>query len=167
MPEETTTAETAAPAAEAKTEAAPKRASLDATLKRFKDENLTIEQLSAAADEAVAALTNDQRKIKDVIVPGILRGDSTDEIVAAVHAAFPETAKTGPKDVAFYRSRLRVDFGIPVPSARTKTASSEPVGDGEASEGEKPKKEKRTAGKAGRAPRAESLKEQAAGAGAE
>lgn len=48
------------------------------------------------------------RMIRDVMVERILAGDSTDAVLEAIYAEFPN-ANSGPKDVAWYRWKLRKD----------------------------------------------------------
>lgn len=84
----------------------------------------------------------DKMVIKDRIVLGILGGESSAETVAAVHAQFPEKAKTTEKDIAYYRSHLR-KLGVNLPDARKErsaaAAEAQAAEDGEVS---KPKKGK-------------------------
>src|SRR4051812_5187008 len=51
-------------------------------------------------------------KVKDVIIAGLLAGHDTKEIVQAVHDQFSD-AHTGPKDIAFYRCKLRKEGLLP------------------------------------------------------
>lgn len=64
-------------------------------------------QPQAEAEEQVRP-----RMIRDVMVERILAGDSTDEVLAAIYAEFPN-ANSGPKDVAWYRWKLRRDGQLP------------------------------------------------------
>jgi hypothetical protein len=101
-------------------------------LKAAKDEGLSLEQLSTRLHEALDGRPADQKTIKDIIVPGIVDGKSTDDIVKEVHETFKDvpsvTPKTGPKDVAYYRTRLRKDYNLEIPTTRsTSTKNSEEV----------------------------------------
>lgn len=51
-------------------------------------------------------------QIKDVITSGLLAGHDTDVIIKAVHEQFSD-AHTGPKDIAFYRCKLRKEGLLP------------------------------------------------------
>lgn len=68
----------------------------------------------------------DQKVIKDVIILGILDGKATDDIVKEVHETFKDVPavapKTGAKDVAYYRTRLRKDWDLDIPTTRAPRA---------------------------------------------
>lgn len=81
--------------------------------------------MSASTQQSQVAATSSQveeqvrpRMIKDVMVERILAGDSTQEVLDAIYAEFPD-ANSGPKDVAWYRWRLRKDGKLPERSKLT------------------------------------------------
>lgn len=52
------------------------------------------------------------RRIKDVMVEQIMAGATTQQVLDAIYLEFPQ-ANSGPKDVAWYRWRLRQQGQLP------------------------------------------------------
>lgn len=81
-------------------------------------------QATQVQEQQVATQADAQpkvRRIKDVMIEQIGAGASTQEVLAAIYAEFPN-ANSGPKDVAWYRYQLRKQGALP---ARTKLTPAE------------------------------------------
>lgn len=95
-------------------------------------------QIAKALHKVMDGRPPEQKVIKDVIILGILDGKATDDIVKEVHETFKDVPsvvpKTGAKDVAYYRTRLRKDWDLEIPTTRSSTtkAAVEEVKSGEA-----------------------------------
>lgn len=92
-------------------------------LKQAKSEGWEPATLAAKMHEVLDGRPNENKVIKDVIILGILDGDPTEVIVKNVHETFKDvpsvTPKTGAKDVAYYRTRLRKDWNLNIPTTRS------------------------------------------------
>lgn len=94
----------------------PERCTVNHTERRDSIMSSTTEKTAASTEKKTA--TQSGPKIKDVIVEGLKAGHETDAIVSAVHKKFPD-AKTGPKDIAFYRYQLRKSGDLPAAVRKT------------------------------------------------
>lgn len=67
-----------------------------------------------ASETAPKGKSGKPLKIKDLIIDGLLSGTDEQEIIRLVHQNFPD-AKTGPRDIAFYRYKLRKSGQLKTP----------------------------------------------------
>lgn len=117
--------------AEETQESKPRKVRTIDILNRAKEEGLETSEVARLLNEALDGRAAEDLTIKDVIIPGILNGLDTDAIVEKVHSTFADvpsvTPKTGAKDVAYYRTRLRKDYNLEIPSTRSATKKSAAV----------------------------------------
>lgn len=83
-----------------------------------------IESSGNGASSTGGSRKNGQPKIMDIITDGLLRNLPEQEIISTVHSRFPD-ARTGPRDLAFYRHKLRKSGHLPPVERRPRSLRKE------------------------------------------
>lgn len=97
------------------------RVRIDHVLTLCREEGITEpERVLEKVNDFLRDCPAEQLTIKDVTIQGILEGKNVGQIVTKLHQVFDplnKEVRSGKNEVAFYRSRLRSQYGVQLPKA--------------------------------------------------